>query len=138
LNIPTDPSLPPFVQRARQLVFGDGELLRHASEAAGGLAVNLAVAGVILAGTIWAANWLSRLTARAIGKAHRRRPVDATLQTFAGSLVRYLVIVVGMIAVLDQLGVKATSVIAVLGAASLSFAPTGWAMRWSCMGCPAR
>jgi small conductance mechanosensitive channel len=118
--LPTDPSLPPLVAQARQLMFGDGELLRHAGEAAGGLAVNLALAGAILAGTVWAANWLSRLTVRAIDRAHRHHPADTTLQTFAGSLVRYLVIVVGMIAVLQQLGVKATSVIAVLGAASLA------------------
>jgi small conductance mechanosensitive channel len=119
-TLPTDPNLPPFVDQLRRLVFGDGELLRHASEAAGGLAVNLAIAAAILAGTIWTANWLSRLTVRAIAKAHRHGPADTTLQTFLGSLVRYLVIVVGMIAVLGELGVKETSVIAVLGAASLA------------------
>jgi len=46
--------------------------------------------------------------------------VDTTLQSFAASLVRYSVIIVGLIGVLQQLGVKATSVIAVLGAASLA------------------
>ncbi|HEV7384028.1 MAG TPA: mechanosensitive ion channel family protein [Phenylobacterium sp.] len=118
--ISTDASLPPFVEQARRLLFGDGELLRHAADAAGGLAVNLALAGLILAGTIWASNWLSRLTARAIARAHRRAPEDTTLQTFAASLVRYFVFVVGLVGVLQQLGVKATSVIAVLGAASLA------------------
>jgi len=120
VSLPTDPSLPPLFDQARRLLFGDGELLRHAADAAGGLAVNLALAAVTLAGTIWAANWLSRLTAEGIARAHRRRPPDTTLQTFARSLVRYLVIVVGLIAVLERLGVKATSVIAVLGAASLA------------------
>jgi small conductance mechanosensitive channel len=118
--LPTDPTLPPLVDQARRLMFGDGELLRHAGEAAGGLAVNLAVAGAILLGTVWIAGWLSRQTTRAIARAHRRGPVDTTLQTFLGSLVRYLVIIVGMIAVLTQLGVKMTSMIAVLGAASLA------------------
>jgi small conductance mechanosensitive channel len=118
--MPVDPTVPPLVTQAKRLFLGDGELLRHAADAAGGLAVNLAVAGIILAGTIWAANWASRLTSRAISKAHRRQPPDATLQSFAASLVRYLVVIVGLIAVLDQLGVKATSVIAVLGAASLA------------------
>jgi small conductance mechanosensitive channel len=120
LPISTNPTLPPVVEQARRVLFGDSELLRHAADAAGGLAVNLALAGVILAVTIWAANWLSRLTERAIERAHRRAPPDTTLQSFAGSLVRYLVVVVGLIAVLQQLGVKATSVIAVLGAASLA------------------
>ncbi|MFI4965837.1 MAG: mechanosensitive ion channel family protein [Caulobacterales bacterium] len=120
LPISTNPTLPPLVDQARRLMFGDGVLLRQVADAAGGLAVNLALAGLILAGTIWAANWLSRLAARAIRRAHRHTPTDATLQTFAASLVRYVVVIVGLVAVLQQLGVKATSVIAVLGAASLA------------------
>jgi small conductance mechanosensitive channel len=120
LDIPTDPTLPPFVDQARRLLFGDSELMRHMADAAGGLAVNLALAGLILAGTLWAASWLSRLAGRAIQRAHRRSPPDATLQSFVTSLVRYVVVIIGLIAVLQQLGVKATSVIAVLGAASLA------------------
>ena len=118
--LPADPTLPPLVGQARRLLFDDGELLKHAADAAGTLAVRLAVAGLILAGTIWVSRWLARLTASAIRRAHRRQPGDTTLQTFASSLVRYLVIVIGLVAVLEQLGVKATSVIAVLGAASLA------------------
>jgi small conductance mechanosensitive channel len=118
--ISTDPTLPPLVNQARRLFLGDGELLRHMADAAGGLALNLAVAGLTLAGTIWVSRWLSGLTARAIDKSHRGRPADTTLQSFASSLVRYLVIIVGLIAVLQELGFKATSVIAVLGAASLA------------------
>jgi len=120
LDIPTDPTLPPFVDQARRLMFGDTELLRHLADAAGGLAVNLAVAALIFAGTLWAANWASRLAAQAIQRAHRRNPPDATLQSFVSSLVRYTVVIVGLVAVLSQLGVKTTSVIAVLGAASLA------------------
>jgi small conductance mechanosensitive channel len=45
---------------------------------------------------------------------------DAVLQGFVGSLTRWTVIVVGMIAVLEQIGVRTTSVLAVLGAASLA------------------
>ncbi|MBS0361861.1 MAG: mechanosensitive ion channel family protein [Proteobacteria bacterium] len=101
-------------------MLGDGELLRHMADAAGGFAVSLALAALILVGTVWAADWSSRLVARAIGRAHRHRPADTTLMSFVASLVRYIVIVVGMIAVLGQLGVKTTSVIAVLGAASLA------------------
>ena len=120
LTIPTDPTLPPIVDQAKRLMLGDGELLRHIADAAGGLAVSLALAGLILFGTMWAADWSSRLVARAIGRAHRRKPADTTLMSFVASLVRYIVIVVGMVAVLGQLGVKTTSVIAVLGAASLA------------------
>ena len=120
LDIPTDPTLPPFVDQARRLLFGDSELLRHLADAAGGLAVNLVLAGLLFAGTLWAANALSSLAGRAIQRAHRHGPPAATLQSFLASLVRYAVVIIGLIAVLHQLGVKATSVIAVLGAASLA------------------
>jgi small conductance mechanosensitive channel len=119
-TIPTDPTVPVFVKDARRLLLGDGELMRHMADAAGGLAVNLALALAMFLGTLWAANWLSQLTSRGIARAHRRRPPDTTLQSFAASLVRYLVVVIGLVAVLGQLGVKTTSVIAVLGAASLA------------------
>ncbi len=120
LDIPTDPTLPPAVDQARRILLGDGELLRHAADAAGGLAVNLAVAGLIFAATMWMANWLSSIMGQAVIRAHGRRHVDRTLQSFVSSLVRYVVIIIGLIEVLSQLGVKTTSVIAVLGAASLA------------------
>jgi small conductance mechanosensitive channel len=120
LTLPTDPTLPPLVDQAKRLVLGDSQLLKGLADAAGGLALNLALAGVILAGTLWASGVLSRMTARAIARAHRGRRADTTLQSFASSLVRYFVITVGLVGVLQQLGVKATSVIAVLGAASLA------------------
>ena len=118
--VPTHAAPPPILEQARRLLGGDSELLRHAADAAGGLAVNLVLAAVILAATLWASGWLARLTARGIARAHRGPGSDTTLQSFAASLVRYFVIIIGLVGVLQQLGVKATSVIAVLGAASLA------------------
>lgn len=78
-------------------------------------AVNLLVALVILVVTFWAAGWGSKFVKRAIGRAHGRNgEADITLQSFMGSLTRYLIIIVGLMAVLQQLGVKTTSVLAVL------------------------
>lgn len=78
-------------------------------------AVNLLVAAVILAATFWAAGWGSGLAKRAIGRMHSRSGgPDVTLQSFLGSLTRYLIIIVGLMVVLSQLGVKTTSVLAVL------------------------
>jgi small conductance mechanosensitive channel len=89
--------------------------------AVGSLAVNLALAIGILALTVWAANWAATVVARSIGRLHRgRAAADRTLEGFAASLARYVVIIIGLIAVLGQLGVKTTSIIAVLGAASLA------------------
>ena len=78
-------------------------------------AVNLLVALLILVITFWAAGWGANLTKRAIGRMHTKSGVaDVTLQTFLGSLTRYLIIVVGLMMVLQKLGVQATSVLAVL------------------------
>lgn len=119
-TLPTETASPPLFDQARRLLGGDSELLRHAADAAGGLAVNLVLAGVMLAATFWASGWLAQMTTRGIERAHRGPAADTTLQTFAASLVRYFVIIIGLVGVLNQLGVKATSVIAVLGAASLA------------------
>lgn len=84
-------------------------------------AVRLAVAIVILLATFWAAGWGAKLAREAMGRVHRRQgEPDTTLQSFVGSLTRYLIVIVGMIAVLGQLGVQTTSVLAVLGAASIA------------------
>jgi small conductance mechanosensitive channel len=120
ITFSTDPHLPPLVEEVRRLFSGDDVILRQMANAAGGFAVNLALAGVILAITVWASGVLSRMTARAIARAHRGHHADTTLQSFASSLVRYFVVIIGMVGVLQQLGVRATSVIAVLGAASLA------------------
>ncbi|RYF94926.1 MAG: mechanosensitive ion channel [Caulobacteraceae bacterium] len=84
------------------------------------IAIDLAVAALILLVTLWASRWLSTFAKGAMGRMTRQSPPDATLQTFIGSAVRYIVIIVGLVAVLQQLGVKTTSILAVLGAASLA------------------
>ncbi len=84
-------------------------------------AVNLLVAVLILLTTFWAAGWGAGLARKAMGrvKRHNGEP-DITLQSFVASLTRYVIIIVGLVAVLQQLGVKTTSVLAVLGAASIA------------------
>lgn len=90
------------------------------AEAGGDLAVNLVFALITLVVTFWAAGFLSRFAKRMTGRFRRHGPPDATLQSFVGSLTRYVVLTVGFVAVLQQLGVQATSIIAVLGAASIA------------------
>jgi small conductance mechanosensitive channel len=82
--------------------------------------INLAIGAGILIVTLYAAGWASRLAQNATGRLHGQHAPDAVLQGFVGSLVRYTVMVVGVIAVLQQIGVQTTSVLAVLGAASLA------------------
>ena len=116
----TPPADPNLIDRAQLLFSGDKAMLAAAINLGGSLAVNLLLAGIILAATIWISGKLSALARRGVGRATRSHGPDQTLQAFIGSLVRYVVIAVGLIAVLSQLGVKTTSVIAVLGAASLA------------------
>jgi small conductance mechanosensitive channel len=83
------------------------------------LAVNLAIGVGMLLVTLWVAERASRVARTATGRLHGHAP-DAILQSFVGSLVRYAVVIIGLIAVLQQIGVQTTSVLAVLGAASLA------------------
>ncbi len=82
-------------------------------------ALNLVIGAGMLLVTLWVADWASDLAKKATGRFHAQRP-DAVLQGFVGSLVRYIVVIIGLIAVLQQIGVQTTSVLAVLGAASLA------------------
>jgi small conductance mechanosensitive channel len=91
------------------------------ADVAGRLAVNLVAAAIILLIAVWVSGWASRFVQGAIGRIHsRRHPTDPTLQTFVGSVVRFGVLAMGVVAVLQQLGVQATSILAVLTAASLA------------------
>ena len=83
------------------------------------LAVNLLIAIIIVAATVWTARWVGRITEKALGGFHHRHE-DPTLRIFAASVARNAVFIIGGIAVLQQLGVKTTSIIAAVGAASLA------------------
>jgi len=99
---------------------GDPQVWRDLLASFGGFAVNLVIAALILAVTLWASGWAARVVRRAIDRLPSKQPSDRTLQTFAGSVARWGVIIVGLIAVMQQLGVQTTSILAVLGAASLA------------------
>lgn len=85
------------------------------------LGVDLLLAALIGVATFWASGWVSRLVARAFDRLNQRQhPADPTVASFFSSLVRYVVIIIGIVAMLQQLGVKTASILAVLGAASLA------------------
>ncbi len=74
-------------------------------------AIAVLVVGWILAG------WASRAVNQGLSKIEK---VDATLRGFLASLTRYIVLIFTIVAVLNRFGVQTTSIIAVLGAASLA------------------
>lgn len=78
---------------------------------------------VILLVGFWFATRAKNLVVRSMRKSKK---IDETIIIFAGSIVRYLVIIFTVLAVLDQFGVETTSLIALLGAAGLAI---GFAMQ---------
>jgi small conductance mechanosensitive channel len=100
---------------------GDPVMLRTLAATLGAFSMRLVVALLILTVTLWLARRLGAVAERAIGRLpHHNHAADRTLATFVSTLVKYVVVAVGLVAVLQQLGVQATSVLAVLGAASLA------------------
>ena len=110
-----------FLEASRRALEGDPIMIREVLAAVGAFSVRLLVAAVILAITLWAAKRLSSLARRTIQRVpHHHHPGDTTLSDFLGGLVKWLVIAIGLVAVLQQVGVQTASVLAVLGAASLA------------------
>ena len=97
----------------------DAALVARATQIAADLAVNLSVAALIVVATWFASKRAARAAQRALGRVRGLRE-DRTVEGFVVQVVRVAVIVIGLIAVLQRLGVQTTSIIAVLGAASLA------------------
>lgn len=74
-------------------------------------------AALILVGGLWLAFYISRWV-RAKAIEHPR--IDVTLGTFLSLLLRYALIILVLIIVLQQFGVQTTSLVAVLGASALA------------------
>jgi small conductance mechanosensitive channel len=74
-------------------------------------ALAILVLGVLLA------NWMQRAVRRLLGHAAH---VDPTVKPFFAAIVRYVALVLVLVAALTQLGVETTSLLAVLGAAGLA------------------
>ncbi|HYD28285.1 mechanosensitive ion channel family protein [Brevundimonas sp.] len=117
LSLPT--SLNDAVAAGQQAMTLDAAVLAKVTDMAGDLAVNLTIASIILVATVIGAKWASRITRRALSKVRGFRH-DPTVLSFVVQVVRVVVYIVGFIAVLQRLGVQTTSIIAVLGAASLA------------------
>ncbi|QUD90872.1 mechanosensitive ion channel family protein [Phenylobacterium montanum] len=99
---------------------GHPRLLQRMMDGLGQMAVNLVVAALIAVVTIWVSGWVAGLVRRAIGRLSRTNGNESILQSFVPSLARWAILIFGLIAVLEQLGVKTTSILAILGAASLA------------------
>jgi small conductance mechanosensitive channel len=108
-----------LAQHLEQQFAHHASAIEKLTDAAGDLAINLIVAVAILLVTLWASGWASAVARRFISRFPQTRD-DATLQSFIGSAARYGVVVVGAVAILHRLGVETTSIITILGAASIA------------------
>ncbi len=120
---PPHPSTPPLdwlFARAKAALDGNPTVWQEFIRWSGHFGVNLGVSILILIGTIWFSSGVSRLVRRALGGLPGTQPADATLQSFVSALTRWAILALGLVAVLQQLGVQTTSILAVLGAASLA------------------
>lgn len=112
-------SLTTALAAGEKAVTADAAMIPKLIDMAGNFAINLAVALLILAVTLFAARWASGFTRRALSRVRGFRH-DPTVLSFAAQVVRVIVLIIGLIAVLQRLGVQTTSILAVLGAASLA------------------
>lgn len=80
-------------------------------------AVNVLIAVALLCIGWMLSRWAHRLTRDGL---HRVKYIDPTLKPLTASIVRYTIIVVTVIVVLQQFGVQTTSLIALLGAAGIA------------------
>lgn len=72
---------------------------------------------IILIIGFWAAGFFKRLTQKALDKSGR---IDKTITIFMAGVVRYAILILTIVAVLDRFGVETTSLVALLGAAGLA------------------
>jgi len=79
-------------------------------------AINLVIAGVIFL----LGKWVANMVQKTLEKLLRSRSVDEVLVDFLGTIANALVIVVAVVAAFDQLGIPATSFMAIIGAAGLA------------------
>ena len=86
-------------------------------EIAANYGMDIVQAIVILIVGYWLAGKLSKAIRRWLDRFER---VDSTLKPLFANIVRYVVLIVTLVAVLAQFGVQTTSIIAVLGAAGLA------------------
>lgn len=117
----TEDPITPFFEMVGMALSGDPVMMRGLAATLGAFSMRLLVALLILAVTLWLAKKLGKVAERALTRLpHHQQPADGALATFVSTLVKYVIVAIGLVAVLQQLGVQATSVLAVLGAASLA------------------
>lgn len=82
--------------------------------------MNAAINLVIALAIFIIGRWIARMVQNTLEKILRSRQVDDVLVDFLGTIASALVIVIAVVAAFDQLGIPATSFMAIIGAAGLA------------------
>lgn len=85
-----------------------------------GILTNGAINLVIAIAIFLIGKWIAKRVQSTLEKLLRKREVDDMLVDFLGTIVSTLIIIVAVIAAVDQMGIPATSFLAVIGAAGLA------------------
>lgn len=119
MSLPLSNEVADAVAAGRKAVSVDAAMIAKLTDMAGDFAINLTIAILIFVATLFVAKWAAGAARKTLSRVRGFRH-DPTVLSFAVQVVRVVVIIIGMIAVLQRLGVQTTSIIAVLGAASLA------------------
>lgn len=84
------------------------------------LAINAGINLVIALAIFVIGKWLAKRVQNAFKRVLRKRQVDDVLVDFLGTIVFVLILVAAVVAAFDQLGIPATSFMAIIGAAGLA------------------
>lgn len=79
-------------------------------------AINLILASIIF----WVGKWLAARVQNTMKALLRKRSIEDVLVDFLGTIVYALILIVAVVAAFDQLGIPATSFLAIMGAAGLA------------------
>ena len=80
-------------------------------------AIRIGSAAAVLAVGLWLAFFVSRMARR---QAERHPRIDRTLSTFVFRVVRYALVLIVLVIVLQMFGVQTASLVAILGASALA------------------
>ena len=65
-------------------------------------------------------NWVAKKIARSVGRLMQKKQLDGTVVDFVQHLLRYILLLIVLIAALGRIGVETASIVAVVGAAGLA------------------
>lgn len=112
-----------WAARGRTVLGADNAIWVKALDVAGDLAVNLIVAALIMVGAVFVSKWAAHGVSKGLGRLRVTRRQDATLAQFFATLTRWVVLIIGVIAVLQRLGRRPPRSLP-------SWAPPPWPSAW--------